>query len=195
VPNEPRGQRSNAPRSDAVGGVSIEELERALPIGQDLEQADREQAEAYWRVAKAAAIATSRRDAAYQNIKEVEASEDQKIRDSYGAEDKITEKAIESERRNSPAVRAAIREHLALAERAAVLGALTRSFEQRSYALKDLVQMFLRDFFTQQGTRSDPVADNIRRERHEERQRRSSRDEDDRDARERREGGRGRNRD
>lgn len=194
-PPERRGSTSREPaprsssRSDKIGGVTIEELEKALVIGNDLEQADREQAEAYWRVARAAAISTSRRDAAYQNIKDVTATEDQKTRNSY---DKITDKAVESEVRSSPAVRSAIREHLALAEEAAVFQALARSFEMRSYALKDLVLMYLKDSAMQQGKAGDAMADNVRRERNEERHRR---EEEDRSAHSRRGTDRGRGRD
>lgn len=171
--------RSSKASEELYGGASLDDLEKALVIGNDLEQADREQAEAYWRVARASAIATSRRDAAYQNIKDVEAEESLKIRDSYTKEDKVTEGTITAEVRTSPNVRAAYRDHLVLQEQAAILQALTRSFDMRSYALKDLVLMHLREFSMQNGKAGDAMADDIRRRRAEERDSRGYADRDE----------------
>jgi hypothetical protein len=176
---EDRTRGSNAPKAETYGGASIEELEKGLKIGTDLEQEDRVQAETYWRVARASAVATSRRDAAYQNIKDVEAEESLKIRESYTKEDKVTEATITAETRSSPHVRMAVKNHLRLQEEAAVLNALLMSFEKRSYALRDLVQMQLKEFYQSSGTR-DGLADMARREQNE---RRRDRDEDRRPSR------------
>jgi hypothetical protein len=169
-------EREEEERPRRSASPSLEELEKGLRIDRDdLEEAEVAQPMSYYEVAKQAAIYTSQRDAAYQAIKEVTAEEDQKVRSSIPADEKVTEKSIESEVRTSKRVKEANARHLQLAEKSALWGALLQAFTMRSYALKDLVAMRLKEYSMSAGY-AEAEAENIRRQANDARRNYSNRD-------------------
>lgn len=175
-PEEDRGLPGPFPRKPSQQSPSIVELEKALKIDEDdLETSLLDQPESFYRVAKAAAIATSRKDAAYQHIKEVTAEVDRHIRSGIDPEDKMTEKAIESQVRLDRKIRDANIAHLALSEDAAILNALVQAYQMRSYALKDLIAMHLKEYYMNQGSSGDARAEDVRRQQSDRRRERDDR--------------------
>lgn len=125
------------------------ELESALRIDPNaLDEALMIQPEAFYRVAKEYALAVSRRDELHQTVSEIKAQQDISIRSRAKTKtDKITEKEIEAEVRKSKAVITATTEYLAAASEVNELAALKESYQQRAYALKDLVALHIANYY------------------------------------------------
>lgn len=128
---------------------SISDLEEGLAIDEDaLEESCIRQPELFYRVAKELALQTSRRDAANQMVKEAEAKADGQIRhDAQVAEEKITEKEIESQKRLHRDVKSAIEYALLIGENVGQLGALKEAYQQRGYVLKGLIELHVTGYF------------------------------------------------
>lgn len=126
-----------------------DELQRGLIIDENkLEEACRDQPDKFWHVAKALALAVSRRDAAQDALKDEEADTDIEYRATAAkAGEKTTEAEIKNAVRQSKSVRA-LREQLAEFDRQVnLLEALKESWSQRSYALKELVQLHISSYY------------------------------------------------
>lgn len=107
-----------------------------------------EQAAIFFEVAEAASYAASERDEAYSMIKEIEAELTQSERERLiQEENKVTEKMVESAVRNHDDYVKAVRYHLKMKKKADRLTALKESFHQRSYMLRDLVQLYISGYF------------------------------------------------
>ena len=141
--------RVETPR-EAEDYDDLQELESALAIDQHaLDEALREQPEHFYRVSKAYAMEVSRRDAAKQALGDAEAAADLAVRQEAQDNDrKITEGEVRATVQTMKQVVAARSRLHALSETAGKLAALKEAFGQRSYALKDLVGLFLANYYT-----------------------------------------------
>ena len=155
--------------------VSIEELEQGLPIDEhDLNGALLRQPDLLYKVSKELTLQTSRRDAAKQMLAEVEAEVDAAIRhDAQVNDEKITEKEVASQKILDKDVQDAEKELLRLSLAVGQLGALKEAYQQRSYALRGLIDLYVANYF---GDASSPTktmrTDAIKRQMAEERVRR-----------------------
>lgn len=140
--------------------VTLIELESALSIDPNaLDEALVVHPEAFYRVAKKLALEISRRDASKKNLAEIEAEVDARIRhDAEVADEKVTEKSIESTKRTHPRVKKAIEELHKLNESVGLLSALKESFIQRGNALRELPQLHLSGYYGEVSVRATPAA-------------------------------------
>lgn len=141
-------EEDDAPRS--VSSL-LDRLEQGLKIDEHaLDEALTEQPQLFYNVAKELALAISKRDAAKQNVKLVEAEADAAFRSGAAQSgDKITETAVANAVRADKGVIAAGADLIKYDERVALLSALRDAFTQRSYALKDLVSLHLAAYYSQ----------------------------------------------
>ena len=128
---------------------SIEELEQALSIEEHaLEDECRAQPDSFYHVAKQLALVISRRDAAKQSLEEEEARADGDIRRAAEQEDeKVTETQVKSMVKIDKAVVTARKSLSELNLKVGVLSALKESFQQRSYALSHLVDLYIHNYY------------------------------------------------
>lgn len=128
---------------------TVEELERLLSIDpHHLEQQWQQHPDSFYKIGKQLAYAISERDEAAKELKEVEAIVDAKIRhDAELHDERITEKGVESEKRLDKGVKAAQTKLADLSLRVGLLQALRDAFMHRKDALKDLVQLYLSNYY------------------------------------------------
>lgn len=128
----------------------IADLEEALAIDEDaLEESLKAQPDSFYRVAKALALESSRKDALKQYVDEAKASAYVDIKDqSRDDEIKLSEKEIDAKVRTDKLVVEAIDKLLRKTRLVNALEALEKSFTQRSYALKDLVELHLKNYYS-----------------------------------------------
>jgi hypothetical protein len=146
----PRGEtvaQQPMPRRSAV--ARFDELEAGLSIDKmALDSGLAQQPQLFFEVADQYALAVSERDAAAQNLKEVEAKVDQTVRDYFARiEEKITEKGVEGRVRLSEDYVKAQRELADAALKAGRLGALVEAYKQRSHALRDLSSLYVTSYY------------------------------------------------
>jgi hypothetical protein len=127
----------------------IAELEEGLQIEEHaLDEAIQEGPDLFYEVSKEYALTISRRDAMKQTIDELKAEADIEIRrEGRDNGDKVTEKEIEARIRAHKPVVKAYSEYLRLSELAGQLGALKEAYQQRSYALKELSNLWVAGYF------------------------------------------------
>jgi hypothetical protein len=131
------------PKADTVA-----DLEEALAIDEHaLDEALIRQPDAFYRVSKKLAIMASRRDAAKQALQEEEAYADERARSSIPDGEKVTETSIKSLVRLDKKVLDANDTLLKLSRETALLQALKEAFQQRSYVMKDLVSLYVANYF------------------------------------------------
>ena len=128
---------------------SYDELEEALLIDkEDLDSVNETHADLFHRVSKQLALLISRRDAAKLEKEDIEARIDARIRhDAEVHETKLTEKQVESEKRLHKDVQAAVNRQSQLNEQVGRWSALKESFQQRSYALGHLADLYVSGYF------------------------------------------------
>jgi hypothetical protein len=120
---------------------TIEELEEALRFSPlDLGSALEEQGELFYRVAKMMAVAIAERDTAKLELDETQASVLLKIRDEF-ANEKVTVDEVNAMVTVDRAVKQKKAKLNAASERHGKVRALKEAFEQRSYSIKDLVEL------------------------------------------------------
>lgn len=145
--------RQKPVRAKAVEGYEdyddIRELETALAINEyALNEERAKNPELFYRVAKAYALTMSRRDAAKQALADAEARADLAFREeAQGANRKITEGEVRATVLTSPSVDSARRLLARLNEEVGQLGALKEAYEDRSYALKDLINLYVANYY------------------------------------------------
>lgn len=129
--------------------AALADLEPGLQIDENaMEEALLAQPDSYYKVSKRLALVISRRDAAKQELAEVEARADAKIRrDAELAEEKITEREVKSQKRLDTDVKTAGSNVLTLNYHVGELTALKEAFQQRSYALKELVALYIANYY------------------------------------------------
>jgi hypothetical protein len=127
----------------------LAELEAELQIDENnLDQCLVAQPGLYWQVAKRHAIAVSDHEAAKKSMAEIEAEIDLEIRKTArNRENRIIEKEIESRKRKDPRLERAVRKMLSLKHEAQLLDALKETFQMRSYAIKELVQLYIASYY------------------------------------------------
>jgi hypothetical protein len=132
----------------ALAKAPIETLEEALAIDEHaLDEALIRQPDAFYRVSKKLAMELSIRDAAKQALQEEEAYADERARSSIPEGEKVTETSIKSLVRLDKKVLAATDKLLMHNRRVAMLQALKEAFQQRSYVMKDLVSLYVANYF------------------------------------------------
>lgn len=132
--------------------TDLKKLELKLAIDQHgLDIALREHPDLFYKVASELALAISNRDEAKQDVDDIEAVVDMELRRAASiSEDKVTEKAIESNKRADKRVVSANDKFLEARFEAAKWAALKEAYESRSYALSKLVDLYLANYFSSQ---------------------------------------------
>jgi hypothetical protein len=127
----------------------IDDLEEGLKIDKNaLDDALEQQADLFYRVAKALALTISQHDALKQQIGEREAVLDSAIRsEAARSETKLTEKAIESKLKTHAEIQRLTGQLLSLKQSIGKLEALRDSFMSRSHALGHLVKLYTAGYF------------------------------------------------
>lgn len=128
----------------------LKQLEQKLQIDEHaLDIALREHPDLFYKVASELALAISNRDEAKQNLEELEAEVDGELRRAAATSgEKTTEKEIESNKKIDKRVKAANDHFLAERLNSAKLTALKDAYEQRSYALSKLVDLYLANYYS-----------------------------------------------
>jgi hypothetical protein len=134
------------------GETTLAELEQRLSIDEHaLDDALTQQPDSFYRVAKNLALLISRRDAAKQLLAEEEARADREFRDVAAKNnDKTTEAELKNMIRLDADVRKAQKSFLDLSQSVGELSALKEAFQQRSYVLKDLVNLYISNYYSNQ---------------------------------------------
>src|SRR3990172_5573548 len=127
----------------------IEEHEDGLQIDEHgLEDALQIQVTSYYAVSKQLSLEVSRRDAAKQYLKSVEARVDSKIRRKAKDDgEKITEPGVEARRISDEEVLAAPPILMDAEARVRDITALKDAYTQRSYVLKDMVSLWISNYY------------------------------------------------
>lgn len=130
--------------------TSIEFLESGLQIDEHaLDDALVTQPDFFYRVSKQLAMVVSKRDAAKQALAEEEARCDAQFRkDALDNKEKLTETEIKNMIRLDREVKALSTGMLKLNREVGELTALKEAFQQRSYVLKDLVNLYIANYYT-----------------------------------------------
>lgn len=161
---------SRSRREDTEDFDDVQDLERSLSIDEHaLEVALADQPQIFYRVSKALALDISRRDAAKQALADAEARADLAVREeARNAEAqaaraalnrttkdkapapkvKLTEGEVTARVQLDDGVLAARERFNVLNESVGKLSALKEAFQQRSYALKDLVGLYIANYYT-----------------------------------------------
>lgn len=172
-------------RDRASEETPLEQLEDGLQIDQhDLDTALVQQPDWFYRVSKKLTYLVSQRDAVKQSLAEEEARCDAQFRsDAKNEKDKTTETEIKNMIRLDKEVRKISDHLLTLNRQVGEMTALKEAFQQRSYVLKDLVNLYVANYYTsnQDGGPSsralkDHASDQARRGMAEARRRRNERD-------------------
>lgn len=139
--------------------TDLKKLEDKLKIDQHaLDIALREHPDLFYKVASELALAISNRDEAKQDVDDIEATVDMELRRAASvSEDKVTEKAIESNKWADKRVVSANDKFLEARFEAAKWAALKEAYESRSYALSKLVDLYVVGYFSD---KSDSKHDN-----------------------------------
>lgn len=137
----------------------FEELHELLKIDQNaLDEALSMQADLYYRVAEACAYAASRRDAAYEAIKETDARLNMEIRQNLENEgEKVTEGRVQAMVLEDSDHRDAVQHHLECKLEYDRLTALRDSFSQRNYMIRGMVDMYGMGYFMDSEGRANPT--------------------------------------
>ena len=127
----------------------IIELEAGLRINEhELDGALQEQPELFYHVAKELALMISQRDQAKQHLAEIEAEVVVALNEKARANDeKVTVKEIESLKDTDEDVLAAAKNFYQLSAMVGKLGALKEAYVQRSYVLKDMVTLYVNNYY------------------------------------------------
>jgi len=130
--------------------TDIKQLEAKLQIDQHaLDIALREHPDLFYKVASELALAISNRDEAKQDLDEIEAEIDIKLRnDAAIVGEKTTETQIQSNKKIHPKVKSANDKLLEQKLHTAQWTALKEAYEARSYALSKLVDLYLANYFS-----------------------------------------------
>ena len=131
---------------------SLKQLEEKLKIDEHaLEIALRDNPALFYDVASELALAISQRDEAKQDLDELEAEVDMELRQAASVSgERTTEKEIESNKKADKRVKAATDRFLQLRYDAAKWTALKDAYEQRSYALSKLVELYISNYYSSQ---------------------------------------------
>ena len=129
------------------------ELEALLVINEHaLEEASRDQPDAFYRVSKLLAILISHRDEAKQDLATVESEVDLEIRrEAREYDEKVTEGEVTARKKVDKRVLQAQKNHNFYSGWVGQFSALKEAFQQRSYALNHLIELHLSSYFGEVG--------------------------------------------
>ena len=129
---------------------SREELKKKLAIDEHaLEIELRDHPELVNQVGEGSVYAASHRDAAKQELEELEALVDRELRlEASKSEDKVTEKQIESNKKIDPRIVRAMGSYLDLKLEAALWSTLSDAFDKRTSALSRLTELYLSNYYS-----------------------------------------------
>lgn len=129
--------------------MKIEELKGLLQIDKNnLDEAVQRQPVLYYMVAQKHALALSQRDEAYDRIKTVDAELSLDLREDFGEKGiKFTEGTIQAAILDHPDHKAAVKDHNHLKYVCDELLALKESYSQRSYMLRELVELYVSGYY------------------------------------------------
>lgn len=131
--------------------AGLEQFEPALMIDPDaLDDGILQQADLLYRVSQNLTLQISRRDAAKQQLAEVEAMADIRIRRAAEGS-KTTEKEVKSHCEVDPKVIEATRTLLQLAHSVRQWDDLKEAIISRGYALKELVNLYVNNYYVSAG--------------------------------------------
>jgi hypothetical protein len=134
-------EKSGYDRDRAAAGLRIDE--------DDLDRCLVDQPGLFFQVAEALAYANSRRDGLALQLKELKAEIDQDIRETAERhKQKTREEGIKNQIMLAPEVRKMERAYLDACTYADKVQAMKESYQQRSYALKDLVAKQLGELYS-----------------------------------------------
>jgi len=148
-PSRAKSSEVVVPTSRSNGIDDILELEGALGIDEfELNVELAKHAELFYRVSKALALTISQRDAAKQALQDLEARVELDVREAAAQDDrKINNDEVRAMVVVDPQVRKARGALAYLSESVGALGALKEAFQQRSYALKDLSELYVANYY------------------------------------------------
>lgn len=155
--------------------MDLSGLEAGLRIRKDaLDEGLLQQPDLFYRVSKELTLATSRRDAAKQGVADAEANVELSL---HRSKDKYTVGEIKAHVSVAPSVKAARKMLADLQFEVNSLNALKEAFSQRSYALKELVALFIANYYGDIDSRAGRKVEDVtymenRRKMNEERKRR-----------------------
>lgn len=157
---------------DDVEPDPVPEFENALRIDEHaLDQELVRQPDLFYRVAKYLALVTSRRDAKKQHVAEVEAQVDQDLRETAAKhKEKTTETDIKNMIRLDDSVIKVSTELLTLNRKVGDAAALKEALQAKGYALKELVNLYVNNYYhqnmdgTARAALSDRASNNVRTE-------------------------------
>jgi len=135
----------------------FKEFEGYLKIDRDnLDDALLTQADIFYKISNEYALAVSRRDQAYDDIKSTDANLNLELREQFEkAGEKFTEAkltaAVLAHREHDEATN----KHRVEKQRADLLGALKEAFSQKSYMLKELTQLYIAGYFAETSATAD----------------------------------------
>jgi len=134
--------------------VSLEQFEDALRINEDqLNEALEEQPDLVYRVSQVLALQISRRDAAKQWLANQEAVIDAQLRRTSAlGKERVTDKAIEAQRRVSVNVVNATNQLLRMEHSVRQWQNLKEAFIQRGHALRELVALYVNNYYAAGGS-------------------------------------------
>lgn len=129
--------------------IEIDELERELKIDENaLEESLQAQPLLFYQVAKQLALQISRRDQAKQGLSEIEAEIDLEIREMFRKDErKVTEREIDAEKTKDKSVVAAHKSYAELGTSVGQLSALKEAYMQRGYVLREMVALYLANYY------------------------------------------------
>lgn len=138
--------------------MDLKEFEQALTIDKhDLDTELLSQADLFYRVAQEYAEAVSYRDQAHENLKGTDADLNLQIRQQF-ADSKITEAKINAMVLDHQEHKEKFHSWLKDKEKADKIGHLKEAFIQRSYMLRDLVQLYIAGYFNEKSVSVDDSA-------------------------------------
>lgn len=129
----------------------VESFKKELHIDKNsLDKALETQAAIYFQISEEYALAVSRRDEAYENIKQVDAQLNVSLRKELEDDGKkVTEALVSSAVMQHKDHNAAVENHLQLKLDADILSALKESFHQRSYMLREMIELYIAGYFAE----------------------------------------------
>lgn len=132
--------------------LDLSDLEQGLLIDKHaLDDCLLQQSDLFYRVSKQLTMANSRADAAKQGVADAEAAVELSL---YRSKDKYTVGEIKAHVAVAPSVKAARKMAADLKFEASQLQALKESYSQRSYAMKELVSLYIANYYGDSDKRS-----------------------------------------
>lgn len=129
--------------------MDIEEYKSLLKIDKNaLDDELLKQSERFYDVSNSLSLAVSLRDKAYEDLKLLEAELDIDVRRQFESEGrKSTEGLIRAEILSDTSRQSAVQHHLDTKTKVDQFTVLKESFQQRSYMLRELVQLYIAGYY------------------------------------------------